>query len=139
MRFRSAIIGCLLLASLADCGGYTASGPYGGGTSAGQSGGEGAGGGPVGTVALGPGVQFVSGHNGSQNPAVDTIAAGGSVTWTWTGSLSHSVESIGSSSFASSGIRAGSGSYVVKFTAPGTYQYDCAVHGAAMTGTIVVQ
>jgi len=139
MRFRTVIMG-LVLASLADCGGYTASGPYGGGTSAGQSGGEGGGGGgPVGTVALGPGVQFVSGHNGSQNPAVDTIAAGGSVTWTWTGSLSHSVESIGSSSFASSGIRAGSGTYVVKFTAPGTYQYDCAVHGAAMTGTIVVQ
>ena len=81
----------------------------------------------------------MSDHNGSQNPAVDTIAAGGSVTWSWTGSLSHSVESVGSASFASSGIKAGGGSYVVKFTTPGTYQYDCAVHGSAMTGTIVVQ
>jgi plastocyanin len=29
--------------------------------------------------------------------------------------------------------------YSVTFTTPGTYQYDCAVHGEQMTGTIVVQ
>ena len=28
---------------------------------------------------------------------------------------------------------------VVTFTVPGTYRYDCAVHGQAMSGTIVVQ
>jgi plastocyanin len=33
----------------------------------------------------------------------------------------------------------GSGTYAVTFTAPGTYQYDCAVHGKLMTGTIVVR
>jgi plastocyanin len=70
---------------------------------------------------------------------VDTIPVGGTVTWTWTGSLPHSVQSVGSSSFPSSDLKTGSGTYAVKFTAPGTYQYDCAVHGAAMTGTIVVQ
>jgi len=69
---------------------------------------------------------------------VDTIEVGASVTWTWSGSLSHSVQSVGSSSFTSSGIK-GSGTYAVQFAAPGTYQYDCAVHGTAMTGTIVVQ
>jgi len=92
----------------------------------------------VGAVAIGPGIQVVSSHNGSQ-PAVDTIKVGASVTWTWSGSLSHSVQSVGSSSFASSGIKTGSGTYTVQFTAPGTYHYDCAVHGTAMTGTIVVQ
>ncbi len=70
---------------------------------------------------------------------MDTIPVGGTATWTWTGSLPHSVESVGSSSFSSSGIKTGSGTYAVKFTAPGTYQYDCAVHGTAMTGTILVQ
>jgi len=85
-----------------------------------------------------PGIQFVSSHNGSQ-PAVDTIEVGASITWTWTGSLSHSVQSVGSSSFASSTTKTGSGTYAVTFTAPGTYHYDCAVHGAAMTGTFVVQ
>jgi len=133
MRFLSAIVGCIALAA---CGSSAASGPYGGGAGGGQGGG---GGGPVGAVTVGAGIQFVSSHNGSRNPAVDTISAGGTVAWTWTGSLPHSVESMGSSSFTSSDIKTGSGSYAVKFTAPGTYQYDCAVHGTAMTGTILVQ
>lgn len=127
----------LALAALLGCSGNSASGPSGGGTGGGGSGGQG--GGPVGTVTLGPGIQFVSGHNGSQNPAVDTIPVGSTVTWTWTGSLPHSVQSMGSPSFVSSGTKTGSGTFAVKFTVPGSYQYNCAVHGTAMTGTIVVQ
>ena len=100
---------------------------------------KGGGGGPVGSVAVGSGIEFVSDHNGSKNPAVDTIAVGATVTWTWHGGLPHSVRSIGSPSFASSGTLTGSGSYAVTFTAAGTYRYDCVVHGQAMTGTIVVQ
>jgi len=87
MRVRTAVIGMFTLASLAGCGGYGGTGMYGGG---------GGGGGPVGSVTAGPGIQFVSGHNGSSNTAVDTIAAGGTVTWSWTGSLPHSVQSVGS-------------------------------------------
>jgi plastocyanin len=70
---------------------------------------------------------------------VDTIPVGGTVTWTWTGSLPHSVQSLGSTSFTSSSVRTASGTYAVVFDTPGTYQYDCAVHGTAMKGTIVVQ
>jgi plastocyanin len=82
---------------------------------------------------------FKSGLNGSSNPAVDTVAVNGTVTWTWTGNLPHSVQSTGSPSFTSSGIQTGSGqTYQFQFTAPGTYQYDCAVHGQMMTGAIVV-
>ena len=135
MRVSRVVIGMVALAvGVGGCNGYGGSG-YGGG---GNNGG-GMGGGPVGSVTAGPGIQFVSGHNGSTNAAVDTIAAGGTVTWTWTGSLPHSVQSIGSSSFASSATMTGSGTYAVTFTAPGTYQYDCAVHGELMTGTIVVR
>jgi plastocyanin len=134
MNFRIAVIGCLALASLAACGGNTSTGLYGGGGDAG-----GGGGGPVGAVTVGSGIQFASRHNGSQNPAIDTIPVGGTVTWTWTGSLPHGVHSTGSTSFISSGIMTGSGTHAVTFTAPGTYQYDCAVHGTAMRGTIVVQ
>jgi plastocyanin len=64
------------------------------------------------------------------------------VTWTWTntGSTPHSVESEGTISFASSPVLTGSGkTYTVTFMTPGTYEYDCAVHGEAMSGTIVVQ
>ena len=30
-------------------------------------------------------------------------------------------------------------SYAVKFDTPGTYQYNCAVHGQQMSGTVVVR
>jgi len=29
--------------------------------------------------------------------------------------------------------------HAVTFSAPGTYEYDCAVHGTAIRGTIVVR
>jgi plastocyanin len=84
---------------------------------------------------------FTSGRNRSSNPAVDTVAVGGTVTWTWatTGTTPHSVQSLGSPSFTSSAVLTGSGStYQSTFAQPGTYQYDCAIHGSLMTGTIVV-
>jgi len=132
MNFRTAIIGCLALAA---CGGNSSTGLYG----SGDGGAGGGGGGPVGAVTIVSGIRFASSHNGSQNPAVDTIPVGGTVTWTWTGSLPHGVHSTGSTSFTSSRIMTGSGMHAVTFTAPGTYQYDCAVHGTAMTGTIIVR
>jgi plastocyanin len=81
---------------------------------------------------------FRSVRNTSANPAVDTIAVNGTVTWTWTGLGTHSVESTGSPVFASSTIKT-SGTYSFTFITAGTYTYDCAVHGLAMTGTIVVR
>ena len=134
MRLRNAALGLIALAGLVGCG----SNGYGTGT----GGGGGGGGGPVGSVTVGAGIQFVSGHNGSHNPAVDTIAVGGTVTWTWGANSGayggHSVQSVGSQSFASSAVQS-SGTYSLTFTTPGTYQYDCAVHGSAMTGTVVVR
>jgi plastocyanin len=84
---------------------------------------------------------FTSAVNGTSNPAVDTVAVNGTVTWTWAAGadLPHSVQSLGSPSFTSSGILSGAGNvYQFTFTAPGTYQYDCEVHGQLMTGRIVV-
>ena len=118
------------LATIASCGGSDGTDSTGGG--------DGGGGGAVGTVTLGPGIQYVSAHNGTMNPAVDTIVAGSTMTWTWTGSEPHGVRSVGTPSFASSPTHTGSGTYVVTFTDPGTYKYDCSVHGQLMTGTIVV-
>ncbi len=139
MRLRTAVLGMIALAAVAGCAGYTASGPYGGG-----AGGGGGGGGPVGSVAVGNSGQivFISAHNGTANPAVDTVAVGDTVTWTWTNNqgISHSIQSQGPTAFASSPIMSGNGQrYAVKFAAPGTYPYDCAVHGTAMRGTIVVE
>ena len=134
MRAFRTIIAATAIAGLSACG----SGSLYGTTPPNRGGGSG-GGGPVGSVAVGPGIEFVSGHNGSANPAVDTIAVGGVVTWTWSGPDAHSVRSIGSPSFASSTIQSGNKTFAVTFTAPGTYRYDCAVHGQAMTGTVVVR
>jgi len=85
---------------------------------------------------------FRSVHNGSQNPAVDTIAAGNIITWTWNATGSHSIRSTGlpPEVFRNSVVMSAVGStYSVRLLHPGTYTYDCAVHGAAMTGRIVVQ
>jgi plastocyanin len=85
---------------------------------------------------------FQSANNGSRNPAVDTVAVNGTVTWTWADAevLPHSVQSQDTPSFTSSAVMTGPGNtYSFTFTAAGTYQYDCAVHGQLMTGTVVVQ
>lgn len=150
----------LALATLVACSGGSTTGPSAGGSGGGGTGGGSTGGGSTGgdtggnnggnsggapalTAAVAVGnIFFKSGHNGSASPAVDTVAAGGTVTWTWTnsGSVPHSVQSLGSPSFTSSAILTGDGSkYQMEFSTPGTYQYDCAVHGTMMSGTIVVR
>jgi plastocyanin len=120
-------------------GGTGTGGGYGGGGGGGTSGGTPG----SGDVAVIVGDIFMkSQHNGTVNPAVDTVAVGGSVTWTWTntGSVPHGIQSLGSPSFASGTVLTGDGStYRVTFTTPGTYQYDCLVHGTMMPGTIVVR
>ena len=121
-------IPCIVAAALlAGCGGVTSPG--------------GGGGGPVGNVTVGN-IFFRSVRNGSQNPAVDTIAAGDSITWAWNAAGSHSIQSTGGAPeiFRNSVVMSGAhDSYTVTFRNPGTYTYQCAVHGAAMTGRIVVQ
>jgi plastocyanin len=125
-----------------SAGGTGTGGGYGGG--GGATGGNTGGGTPIsGDVAVIVGNIFMkSQHNGTVNPAVDTVAVGGSVTWTWTntGNVPHGIQSLGSPSFATGTVLTGDGStYRVTFTTPGTYQYDCLVHGTMMPGTIVVR
>lgn len=88
-----------------------------------------------------PGTGVTVGNN-FFDPAARTVTAGATVTWTWvnTGAISHSVESVGTPSFTSSPIITGAGqTYSVTFDTPGTYEYQCVVHGSAMAGTIIVQ
>ncbi len=85
---------------------------------------------------------FESDRNGTSNPAVDTVAVNGTVTWTWvaTGATAHSVQSTGTTNFTSSNVLTGDGSsYHVQFTTAGTYTYNCSVHGNFMNGRIVVR
>jgi plastocyanin len=153
-----ALLGAGLIVALAACSGdngtsLTSPGT-GSGSGNGSGGGYGAGGGGTsggtgggtptsGDVAVIVGNIFMkSGHNGSVNPAVDTVATGGSVTWTWTntGNVPHGIQSLGSPSFPTGTVLTGDGTtYRVTFTTAGTYQYDCLVHGTMMPGTIVVR
>jgi len=94
----------------------------------------------TGTAAPDPNGVVVT--NNAFTPATRTVSAGTTVTWTWqnTGSISHNVESVGTPGFTSSPILQGNGqTYSVTFDTPGTYDYECVVHGSAMSGTVVVQ
>jgi plastocyanin len=156
MQMRAFLAACLMVA-VAACSGNSPTSPtsggggggggYGGGSGGGGGGGGGgntSGGTPTsGDVAVIVGNIFMkSGHNGSVNPAVDTVATGGSVTWTWTNTadVPHGIQSLGSPSFPTGAVRTGDGYiYRVTFNIAGTYQYDCLVHGTMMPGTIVVR
>ncbi len=76
-------------------------------------------------------------------PAETKVSVGGKVTWDWAGSSNpHSV--VGTSANAkdllkSQTLTGGTNKYEVTFTQAGTYEYQCGVHGAAMTGKVVVQ
>lgn len=83
--------------------------------------------------------------NNHFSPATDSVAAGATLTWTWNtctgdgyGGMScgsHSVQF--DDQGPSSGIQS-SGTFSRTFAATGTFTYHCAVHGAAMSGTITV-
>jgi hypothetical protein len=62
-----------------------------------------------------------------------TIVVGDTVTWVWTETIAHTVESTGT--FASA--TKNSGSYSYTFTSSGSYSYFCGIHNS-MRGTIVV-
>lgn len=82
---------------------------------------------------------FRSARNNTQNPAVDTVQANQAVYWLSSGGT-HTVLSVGVPSFTSSGNLSGVGaSYLLTFPTPGTYQYECGVHGSSMSGRIVVE
>jgi plastocyanin len=132
--------GVLATALLMACGEPTATAP---GTAGRGNGGHGSGGSDASesvTVSVGTNF-FRSNRNGSVNAAVDTIVVGGKVTWKWmgAGSAPHNVASIGMPSFTSGDIKTGDGSTDERtFTSPGTYRYNCAIHGNLMTGVVVV-
>ena len=69
------------------------------------------------------------------SPNLTTVPAGTTVTWTWAGGT-HDV------TFDTGNLKSptqSSGTYERRFTTAGTYDYHCSVHGAAMSGRVVVQ
>jgi plastocyanin len=102
----------------------TAAGSCGGGSDSG-----------TGPDPVPPAANAVDVRDNAFSPASRTVAVGTTVTWTWRGSNAHDV-------YFENGETSGaktSGSYSRQFSAAGTYDYICTVHGAAMSGQVVVQ
>jgi len=87
---------------------------------------------------VGAQVQFRSIQNHSLNPAVDTLLQGGTAHWIWAGGT-HGVHSTGDPTFQDSDTSSVvTHEYVFTFNNPGSFFYQCLIHGAAMTGKILV-
>jgi len=74
-------------------------------------------------------------RDNSFSPATRTVAAGTTVTFRWTGSAQHNVTFDDGPASANQA----SGTYQRTFPNAGDYPYECTIHGASMSGTIVVQ
>jgi plastocyanin len=87
----------------------------------------------------------VSVKNNSFDPSTTTVNAGTTVTWTWDACIDdgygtracvdHNVTFDGGGGSATQST----GSYSRQFNVAGTFNYRCTVHGAAMTGQVVVR
>ena len=82
-------------------------------------------------------------QDNSFNPAVDTVASAGTVTWNFTGSVEHNVtfeDGAGNSGNQATGNHARTFATVATST---TFRYRCTLHSTSftsgMTGRIVVR
>ena len=67
------------------------------------------------------------------------VEAGTTVVWEWGGENPHSVVGTSQNSgFLDSGVMTGSGTYEATFDEPGTYEYQCGIHGTAMSARVIV-
>lgn len=83
-------------------------------------------------------------ENNHYSPKLDSVAVGATLTWTWN---SCTGDGYGGSMCTSHSVKfddgphspiQSSGEFPRMFPDTGTFTYHCAVHGTAMSGTIVV-
>ena len=97
------------------------------------------------SIGITVGNNFFRSNRNSTIPAVDTVAVGGTVTWTWTPTaVPHNVTSNPPPGFISSPTDDAGATYQVVFPTAGTYRYYCNIHATAastggMIGRIVVR
>jgi plastocyanin len=83
-------------------------------------------------------VMVGAGAKNAFSPATVTIQAGQGVTWNWVTGFHSVISDSAPKAFADSPAQA-AGQFVVTFPTAGTFPYHCGIHGAMMSGTIVVQ
>ncbi len=77
-------------------------------------------------------------QNSGYTPKTVTVPPGSTLIFKNKSSLDHTVTQTNGTKFDSKNIPAMTGTYTLKLTRPGTYQYDCTYH-PFMVGTIIVQ
>ncbi len=85
--------------------------------------------------AAASGANAVSIENMVFVPATLRVAKGTSVTWTNNDGSNHNVMF----STSASGRMKHGATYTRSFDTPGTYDYQCSIHGAMMSGTVIVE
>lgn len=126
MKYASQILGVMVLAIAASCGGSTSDGGYGGVTNPGTGGGTTQ---PTQTTS-------VAVSDNQFSPASIQVSPGATVRWTWAaGSSLHNVTF--TSGTSSANLDAGA-TFTRTFAAAGTFTYQCTLH-PAMTGAVTVQ
>jgi plastocyanin len=94
---------------------------------------------PKDLVITSAGVVMVGAGTANQfSPSTVTIQAGQSVTWNWVSGFHSVVSDSTPQAWADSPAQA-SGQFTVMFPTAGSYPYHCGIHGAMMTGTVIVQ
>ena len=95
---------------------------------------------PPGPPPVGPPVNAaITIQGNAYHPASVTVGPGATIAYTNVDNRRHSAFFFSTSAIVSTPIFT-SGTQTVKMpTAPGTYPFQCAVHGAAMSGTIIVK
>ncbi|MFN0097452.1 MAG: plastocyanin/azurin family copper-binding protein [Gemmatimonadaceae bacterium] len=69
------------------------------------------------------------------SPATRSIDVGETVTWTWNmGSVTHNVTFTGGPASPNQS----SGTFQRTFSSAGTFNYQCTIHGASMSGSVIV-
>lgn len=133
---RAVLAVAVLTACVAACSSTTSPTPSG--TSGGTSGTTGDAATPAGNTVT------VGGSSNAFAPAMLTIKAGETVTWSWAGG-SHTVTSgtgcTSDGKFGTDGVLTGAGAtFSHTFPTAGTFEYFCVPHcSSGMKGTIVVQ
>jgi len=74
----------------------------------------------------------------SFTPSNNTVVAGATVTWTWTGNARHNV-TFASSSITSSTTQTSGTFQAAMPSVAGAYTYQCTIHPGSMNGTVTVQ
>ena len=78
-------------------------------------------------------------EDNSFSPAEVTIGVNHEVIWEWSGSNPHSVVGTFNGESVESPTLTGAGTFVFAFSEAGTFEYQCGIHGAGMSGTVTIE